>query len=338
MKAYYLTRFDSPEKAFELRDTERPVPARGQVLIRVKAFGLNFADVMARQGLYKECPPLPCILGYDVEGEIVEAGLDVVDFAPGDSVFALTRFGGYAEYVVADARVVGKISADAPVGTGCSLAVQGVTAYHAAMHVQTMIPGEKVLIHAAAGGLGTCLIQLAKHRGCIVIGVAGGAEKAEYLRSLGVDHIIDHHITDYLDYVKSKLDGVVDVVFDNVGGKSVHLAKSILAPGGRIITLGVAVLSGKKGIVNLLRMAAGFGLFSPISFLRKSQSLIGINMLVLADGNPAALDVAFKQVQRLHEEKILQPHVGKVFPHTKLADAHALLEQRKGIGKIVVQW
>ena len=338
MKAYLLTKFDSPEKAFRLVEMPTPEPGPGQVLIRVSAFGLNYADIMARQGLYRELPPLPCVPGYDVEGEVVSTGLGVTSLKPGDRVLALTRFGGYAEYAVTNSQVVGLLPGDAPVGMGTALAVHGATACHSAMRAQTLLPGEKVLVHAAAGGLGTCLIQLAKHFGCITIGVAGGKTKADYLRTLGVDHIIDHHITDYRDYVRQHLGGRVDVVFDNVGGKSIHHAMQILARGGRVISLGAAALSGKKGKLNLVRLALGFGVFSPVTLLTNSQSLIGVNMLKLADDRPDRMAVTFSDVQSMYTAGVLRPHIGNVFHHTALAEAHTLMEQRGSIGKIAVTW
>jgi len=338
MLAHFLVSNRTPQDSFDLREVPKPELQHGQVRIKVSAFGLNYADIMARQGLYRECPPLPCILGYDVEGEIDEIASDVTDLKKGDRVFALTRFGGYAQFVCTQAEAVGHLNSMAPVGEGCALATQCVTAYHAAIHCQTLMPGEKVLIHAAAGGLGTALIQIALWKGCIVIGVVGGKDKTEYLKSIGVQHVIDHHLTSYLQYVHDHLGGKVDVVFDNVGGSSIKKAKSILAKGGRIITLGAAELSGKKGIFNLLKLVIGFGWFSPITYLSKSQSLIGVNMLKIADNRSDIIAHEFREVQVLHEKGILKPHVGNVFDQNQLSDAHAFMENRKSIGKIVVKW
>ena len=169
MKAYFLVRNASSSDSFELRETSIPEPKRDEVRIRVTTFGLNYSDVMARQGLYLECPPLPTIIGYDVEGFIDEVGAEVTAYKKGDRVFALTRFGGYAEYVCTHMSAVNLLPAEAPVGIGCALATQSITAYHAAVHCQTLISGEKVLIHAAAGAVGTSLIQLAQWKKCIVI-------------------------------------------------------------------------------------------------------------------------------------------------------------------------
>ena len=338
MLAHVLVKNSTPSDSFELRETPVPAPGPGQVLIKVDAFGLNYADIMARQGLYRECPPLPCVIGYDVEGRIDQVADDVSGFKKGDRVFGLTRFGGYAQYAVTQAQAVSHLPEEAPTGTGCALATQCVTAYHSAILSQTLLPGEKVLIHAAAGGLGTALVQIALWRGCTVIGVAGGSEKAEYLKNLGVHHVVDHHRINWTDYVHQHLNGRVDVIFDNLGGSSIKKGKSVLSHGGRIVTLGAAALSGKKGKLNLIRLGLGFGFFSPIAYLSKSQSLIGVNMLKIADYRPDMLAESFKGVTMLHSKGILNPHIGAIFNGTELDKAHAFLEGRTSIGKVVVKW
>ena len=338
MLAHVLVKNSTPSDSFELRETPVPAPGPGQVLIKVDAFGLNYADIMARQGLYRECPPLPCVIGYDVEGRIDQVADDVSGFKKGDRVFGLTRFGGYAQYAVTQAQAVSHMPEEAPIGTGCALATQCVTAYHAAILSQTLLPGEKVLIHAAAGGLGTALVQIALWKGCTVIGVAGGSEKVEYLKNLGVHHVVDHHRINWTDYVHQYLNGRVDVIFDNIGGSSIKKGKSVLSHGGRIVTLGAAALSGKKGKLNLIRLGLGFGFFSPIAYLSKSQSLIGVNMLKIADYRPDMLAESFKGVTMLHSKGILNPHIGAIFNGTELDKAHAFLEGRASIGKVVVKW
>jgi NADPH2:quinone reductase len=267
MKAYYLVRFSDSTDVFELREVPVRPPGPEEICIRVTAFGLNYADIMARQGQYRGCPPLPCVLGYDVEGYVSDLGDQVTGFSKGDKVFALTRFGGYAEYVTVPSIAVGHLPEDAPMGAGCALAVHGVTAYHAVVHTQTLLPGEKVLVHAAAGGLGTCIIQMALWKKCIVIGIAGGHQKVDYLKSLGVHHIIDHHRGDYIEYVHKYLEGKVDVVIDNIGGSSIKKGKSILAPGGRLVTLGAASLSGKHGKLNLVNWQLALAGILPFLFL-----------------------------------------------------------------------
>ena len=120
MLAHVLVKNSTPSDSFELRETPVPAPGPGQVLIKVDAFGLIYADIMARQGLYRECPPLPCIIGYDVEGHVEEVADDVAGFKKGDRVFGLTRFGGYAQYAVTQAQAVSHLPEEAPTGTGCA--------------------------------------------------------------------------------------------------------------------------------------------------------------------------------------------------------------------------
>jgi len=172
MKAYFLVQNGSPEKAFNIRETDKPVINPDEVLIKVEGFGLNFADVLAMIGLYPDCPPLPAILGYDVVGFIEAIGSDVKDVVVGYRVTALTRFDGYAEYAVTKGSAVAKIPIAMDMGVALALSTQYCTAYYCAEELLRLHDGDEVLVHAAAGGVGTALVQLAKWRGCVVDGMA----------------------------------------------------------------------------------------------------------------------------------------------------------------------
>lgn len=339
MKAFQLIKNGTPQQAFQLNEVPDPQLTETQVLIKVDAFGLNFADVMARLGLYRDCPPLPAIIGYDVEGHIEAIGSKVEGFDIGDRVFGLTRFGGYADKAAVDFRALAKLPGDAADGVGTALATQYCTAYYAAEIVQTLIPGEIVLIHAAAGGVGTALIQLCKRRGCIVIGTCGSDEKIEYLKSLGVDCPIQYRKQDFFEEARTFMNGrKLSAYFDNLGGKSIQQGKKLIMPGGRVLSYGGASLTGKKSIIKLLRFALGFGWFSPISYLQTSQAFIGINMLRIADYKPDLFKKIIDEVSQLYSTGAIPPTIGKVFPASELAEAHAFLENRKSIGKIAVKW
>jgi NADPH:quinone reductase-like Zn-dependent oxidoreductase len=177
MKAAVLVRKGDASKAFEIREVPTPKIKAGEVLIRVEGFGLNFADVMARQGLYADAPPMPSILGYDVAGTVMEIAPDVSNIKVGDRVAAMTRFGGYAEYVAAMAMGTAKINDNVPVGEATALTTQYCTAYYAAAEVINLHEGDKVLIHSAAGGVGTALLQYAKFKNCEIFATAGSAAK-----------------------------------------------------------------------------------------------------------------------------------------------------------------
>jgi NADPH:quinone reductase-like Zn-dependent oxidoreductase len=340
MEAWVLkTHHTDAAKAFELQDIAEPDLKDGFVRIEVEAFGLNFADVMARQGLYADAPPLPAVLGYEVVGRIEAIGDAVDDLKVGQRVVALTRFGGYARKAITDARAVVPISEEMDVGTAAALATQYGTAYYAAYEMAPLFEEQKVLVQAAAGGVGTALVQMAKLKGCTVFGTAGSAEKLDYLREQGVDFPINYREQDFYEVIKKEVgDEGLDVVFDSIGGKSVKKGFKLLGSGGRIVCYGAAIRSGQSSKLKDLRMAIGFGLYSPISLLTSSRGIIGLNMLRLADHRPLTLKRALHNVAQLVMDGKLKPTVGAVFNQNQLAEAHHFLSERKSIGKIVVKW
>lgn len=338
-RAFLLQKPGGADSAFALVEVNLPVKVPdGCVRIKASAFGINYADVMMRHGLYREAPPLPYVMGYDIEGEVIAKDENVESFELGDKVFALTRFGGYAEIVDVPVAGVALLPKSGETGIGVALATQCVTAIYGSVLSQTLLPGEKVLIHAAAGGVGTALVQIALSKGCTVIGVAGGDEKSEYLRKLGVHHVIDHNTTSFISYVKQHLNGRVHAIFDAVGGKQVKEGFRILNPGGRMVIMGASSLSGKKGILPLIKLVFGFGFFTPIRFMSKSQSLIGVNMLKIADYHPEMISFCMNQAVSLFNQQVLKPHIGNIYSHTELIQAHQDMEDRKSIGKFVVTW
>src|SRR5665647_590951 len=202
MKAVFLIKNGAAATAFAIREIPTPNPQAGQVLIKVEAFGLNFADVMARNGMYKEAPPLPCVLGYDVAGTVAATGATVTNVKTGDRVTAMTRFGGYAEYAVTDARATAIIPATLDAAAATAMTTQFCTAYFAAAEMVNLHRGDKVLIQSGAGGVGTALIQFAKYKQCEIFSTAGTEEKLQYLSALGVHHPINYTTHDFETEVK----------------------------------------------------------------------------------------------------------------------------------------
>src|SRR5262249_21947695 len=186
MQAMVLVRTGDAAQAFERRELSTPEPGPGQVRVAVEGFGLNYADVSARQGLYQDAPPMPSVIGYEVVGRVDALGAGVDTCAVGQRVTALTRFGGYATQAVTDARAVAPLPDHLAVGVAAALPTQGCTAYYMAEEMVRLQPGDHVLVHAAAGGVGTLLVQLCKWRGCVVYGTAGAEDKLAVLRDLGV--------------------------------------------------------------------------------------------------------------------------------------------------------
>jgi NADPH:quinone reductase-like Zn-dependent oxidoreductase len=336
MKAHTLVRTGAASTAFELREMPKPVPAPGQLLIKVEAFGLNFADVIARHGKYRDAPPMPAVLGYEVVGRVESS--DNGNFKAGDRVTAFTRFGGYAEYAVTDVRAAAKIPEDMDAGLAAALATQYCTAVFCAEEMVNLQPSDHVLIHAAAGGVGTALTQLCKRKGCTVYGTAGSEEKRKYVLENGADHAFNYKTQDFAAEIRKLQPGGLDLVFDSVGGKTFNRSNALLSAGGRIVTYGAAEQMDKKTIFGSIRLLIDFGFTNPVFLLMKSKSVIGVNMLRIADTRPDILQRCLLRVVDLAGRNEIKPHVGGRFPAAQLAEAHAFLESGKSTGKIIVSW
>ncbi|MEY3442592.1 MAG: hypothetical protein RLZZ519_873 [Bacteroidota bacterium] len=338
MKAFVLQKFGSAATAFEFKEQPDPRASKGTVVVETEAFGINYADVVARKGMYKECPPTPCVIGYEAAGRITEVGEGCEHLKVGMRVACFTRFGGYATKVVAPVAGVVPIPADMEVGIALALMVQYSTAWYCAEYATRIMPGDHVLIQAAAGGVGTALVQIAKHRGAIVYGTAGSAAKLDYLRSLGVDHPINYNEEDFFTKIQ-QLRGKagVDLVYDSLGGKQFKRGFQLLNKGGRIVGMGSASREG-RGIFADIGTLFGFGRYWAAFLLMESRGIIGCNMLRVADHRPDVLQYCLQGSLRGAAEGWLKPTVGKVFPSTELTAAHEYVEQRKSMGKVIITW
>lgn len=339
MKAIYLVKHGDADEAFEIRETPKPVPKPGEVLIKVQGFGLNFADVMARKGMYKEAPSIPGLIGYDVCGVVETAGSNVKHFVEGDRVTAMTRFGGYAEYALTDARAAAKIPDHINVAEATTLTTQYCTAYYCAAEMVNLQPGDRVLIHSAAGGVGTALMQYALWKGCEVFAATGSDSKVEHLKKQNAHHVIHTGSIDFDEFIdeQTKGDGV-DVIFDGVGADFIRRGFSVLAPGGRLVCYGAAEMSSSANIFSIAFKAIQFGIYHPFQFMMNSKSLIGVNMLKIADGKPHVIKRCLDNVVRLVEEGVFKPQGGKIFKADDIAEAHKYLETRQSVGKVACEW
>jgi len=337
MKSIYLINYGDAATAFEIREIDIPQPKADEVLIKVKYSGLNFADVIARRGFYPDAPKNPALLGYDVSGEIYGTGQNVTEFTVGQKVVAMTRFGGYAEYVVTNKNGVAAIPDGMDMAEATVLATQACTAYYCAEDCVTLHRGERVLIQAAAGGVGRLLVQIAKHRGCVVYGTASSS-KQDYMTQTGVDYTIDYTKDDFYKVIKGG-GHKIDVIFDSIGGSVFKKGLKLLAPGGRMVCFGAAEqLESSKNKLKLLSMLWGFGLFSPIALLMQSKSIITVNMLRIADYKSSVFNEILNKVIDMANDGIIKPHVSKIFPYTQMAEAHEFLESRSSVGKVVIEW
>jgi NADPH:quinone reductase-like Zn-dependent oxidoreductase len=338
LKAIILKKYGNPDVAFEINEVPTPTPKDDEVLIKVKYCGINFADVLARTGLYEEAPKPPSVLGYDVAGHVEAIGSKVTKYKVGDRVVALTRFGGYAEYAIAKEFGMTIVPEGIELAVAPAMATQACTAYYCTHDCVKLRKGDKVLIQAAAGGVGSILVQIAKHYGCVVFATAS-TSKLDFVKSLGADHVIDYTKMGFDEAVKSIAPKGIDIVLDSLGGQAFKKAMKLLRPGGRMICYGAAEnLAAKNNKLNLIPLATGFGIFSPIPLLMKSKSIITANMLKIADYKPNVFSEVFEETMTMAHQGIIKPHLGKVFAATDFAAAHNYIESRQSIGKVVLEW
>ena len=338
-EGYFIIKKGAAKEAFEKRSFELSVPKSNEVQIEVEAFGLNYADVMARRGLYREAPPLPCIVGYEVVGKIVATGESVSKEWIGKRVLGFTRFGAYAKHVNTPLHGIVEID-QLPTAEVLALGTQGVTAYYMSNYMQNTYPNEKVLIHAAAGGVGSLLIQLSKLKGATVFAKIGDESKRALVERLGADHVVNYRQKDYLETCLSLLNKErFDVIYNPVAGSTFKKDMRLLGSGGRVVLFGGSELSnGKFGILSGLNFLRKMGLLLPIGLMMRSKSILGVNMLKIADFKPEIIQHCLLEMLSLYEQGKIQVEVGGTYPEHELAEAHDLLESGKSQGKISVYW
>src|SRR6202171_2234244 len=257
-----------------------PVPRKGEVLIRVKAAGLNFADILARQGLYPDGPKKPCVMGYEVSGIIASVG-DEVDRALIDQpVVAMTRFGGQAELVVAPLRQIFKKPEQLSFEQGAAIPVNYLTAWALLVTMGGLKKGEAVLIHNAGGGVGLAALDIAKHLGAKTYGTASAA-KHEFLKSRGLDHSIDYRNQDWLAELRNLTENRgVELVIDPLGGSSWKKSYRALRSTGRMGVFGMSTASanGFLGKLRALKALAQTPRFNPLSLMNRNRGVFGLNL------------------------------------------------------------
>lgn len=315
MKAIRVHELGAADK-LTLEEIEKPTPKADEVLIKVAAAGINYADTMMRSGNYLTKPDLPFTLGYEAAGTIEAVGENVTNFAVGQRVLATTNSGGYAEFATAKAATTMPIPDELGFGEATALLVQGLTALGLLNETKS---GQTILIHAAAGGVGTLLVQLAKHKGLKVIGTASSEQKLEMVAGLGADVAINYSEDDWTDEVLKATDGRgVDWLIEMVGGEIVAKNLKVLAKHGTMWIYGAA--SGEDFKVSVL------------SLMAKNHTIRGYWLM----NESVANRIAFT--------KELLSHLGagrlKIqvteFPLEQAREAHEAIENRKTTGKVVL--
>jgi NADPH:quinone reductase-like Zn-dependent oxidoreductase len=341
MRAVVITKHGGPEV---LQVQERPDPpvGAGEVRIAVRAAGINFADTLARTGLYPDAPKVPCVVGYEVAGEVESVGDGVDSVKPGDRVLAGTRFNGQAELVSVRESMVYPLPDRLSFEEGAAFPVNYATAQAGLVVMGGLKPGERVLIHAAAGGVGISATQIAKAIGAEVFGTAS-ASKHDAIRAQGVDHAIDYRGQDFADEVRRLTGGEgIDVAFDALGPSSFRKDYRLLRQGGRLIMYGASeVQAGEQRDVRAALRTLATSPFSSMPWwkglgvMNENKGVFGLNMLSWWDAE-GSLDRVIEPLMPRLREGALRPVVAEAFPFDRAADAHRFIAERRNVGKVVL--
>ncbi len=341
MRAVVITRHGNPDV---LKVEERPDPqvAAGEVRIAVKAAGINFADLLARTGMYPDAPKVPSIVGYEVAGEVETLGEGVTSVAVGDRVMAGTRFGGYAELVTVSEKDVLRLPESLSFEQGAAVPVNYGTAYAGLVIMGGMREGDRVLIHAAAGGVGISATQIARARGAEIFGTAS-ASKHDAIRAQGVDHAIDYRNTDFEAAVREITNGEgIDLAFDAIGPSSFRKDYRLLRSGGRVVCYGISEVQTGDGrnIPGLLKGLASMTTatmpwWKSLTMMNENKGVFGLNMLAWWDREGSLARVTGPLEADL-EAGDLNPVVAESFSFERAPDAHRFIHERRNVGKVVL--
>lgn len=337
MRAIVLERHGGPE-TLRVRDVADPAPSPGQVRVRVDAIGVNYAEVLSRKGLYGWAPRMPYTPGMEATGTIDALGAGVAGRAVGERVIVGAQFGAYAErMVVPEPQALPAVDGYS-VEENAAVGVNYITAWVSLMEMARLRPTDRVLVTAAAGGVGTAAVQIATRFGCRTVGLAGSDAKLEQIRALGAEAAVNYRGADFPARLREATGPEkFDVVVEVVGGDVFRAVWPVLAPFGRVVVAGFASLALQK--------------WNPLSWLRTWRDLPKADIRTLAPASagilathlgyllddPPRLTRVWRELMAFVAAHGIRPVVGATFPFDRMAEAHRHMESRRSVGKIVVR-
>jgi len=324
VKAWQLSRYGEPQEVLELAEVPEPSPGPGQLLVRVLAAAANFPDALLCLGTYQVRPPLPFTPGVELCGEVVATGQDVTGFAAGDRVIggAVLPHGAFAEYALMDAAGALPAPAGLDDAEAAPFHITYQTGWFGLHRRARLAPGETLLVHAAAGGVGSGAVQLGKAAGARVIGVAGGPEKAAVARELGADVVVDRHSADFVAVVKEVTGGRgADVVYDPVGGDAFRKSTKCIAFEGRILVVGFASGDIPSAALN--------------HALVKNYSIVGLHWGLYQQRDPGAIVECHAELTRLAAAGAIRPLISERLTLADVPDGLRRLAAGATIGRVV---
>ena len=324
MRAWRVAELGEPKQVMRLVDVDDPRPGAGQLVVRVLASPANFPDVLMCRGTYQVKPDLPFTPGVELCGEVVALGAGVTGFAVGDRVLggAVLPYGGFGELAVMDVATTFPAPEALDDAQAASLYIGYQTGWFGLHRRAALRPGETLLVHAAAGGVGSAAVQLGKAAGAKVIGVVGGAEKAKVAYELGADVVVDRREQDFVDVVKAETGGRgVDVVYDPVGGDTYQRSTKCIAFEGRILVVGFAGGEIQSAALN--------------HALVKNYSIVGLHWGLYNRFDPPAVAECHRDLTRLAAEGAVRPLVSERLALESVADGVQRLADGGTVGRVV---
>ena len=335
MQAYLLTKH-GPAQSLEIQDIPEPLPKAGEIRVKVKRIGINYAEILSRRGQYRWAPKLPYVLGMEAYGEIDAVG-EGVERNVGEMVIAGGQYGSYAEkMIVKDYMALPALEHFSP-EENTAFIVNYMTAWVSLMKLARLQPVDSVLVNAAAGGVGTAAVQLAKAQGCKVFGTASKPEKLELLTDLGVDYPINYQELDFASVVReAQSGGGVDIVLELVGGETFRKSRDLLNPFGKMVIAGMAGLKWSKrnpltwpGLIKHIPQA------KILQMAQRSTGLLATHIGYLIE-HREVVEQEWQTMIEFVTDHDIKPIVSRVFPFEEMAQAHQYIESRKSYGKVVV--
>ena len=336
MKQIVISKYGDTD-VLKIQEKRDPEPLPGEVLIRVKALGINFADILARKGLYPDAPKPPCVVGYEVSGIVEAAGQGVSSSMIGQSVLALTRFNGYSDRVCVPQKNIFTIPESLDFERAAAVPVNYLTAYQLICVMGGLKKAESVLIHNAGGGVGLAALDIALHLGATTYGTSSG-KKHPFLKERGLDHPIDYRNQDFLSAIMDLTGGKgVELVIDPIGGKNWKKNYKALRATGRLGMFGVSTVTESKmgRSLQFARLLTQMPWYNPLVLMNANKSVFGVNIGHMWNERNK-LRGWMQDILNGIEAGWVRPHVDRTFPFEQAGEAHAYIEARKNIGKIVL--
>ncbi len=337
MKQVWIRKAGPPE-VLQLRELPDPIPHTGEVRIRVQAAGVNFADILGRMGIYTDAPTIPYVPGYEVAGVIDMIAQGAPNLKEGEAVLATTRFGGYSDMVCVPYKQVFKRPGWMTPEDGAALPVNYLTAYQVLVVMGSLHPGDKVLIHGAAGGVGLAALDICRIVGAETYGTAS-PEKLDFLRERGLDHPIDYRNYDYEQVVMDLTAGKgVQIILDRLGSQHWPKNYRLLMPTGRLIHLGAsASVTGKEqSRWERFKLLVRQPFYTPTRLMNDNKAVMGVNLARLWE--MMSLQQAWmEQIVAWYDEALFRPHVDKIFRLAEADAAHHYIQDRQNLGKVLLR-